>query len=53
MEIALVATIEAALADPVEDQELTLGYDQGRARAWLFEHKLGRRPNSPSKPATA
>ena len=43
---ALLTAIDAALAEPVEQGRLTLGYDQGKARAWLFEHKLvtGEKP---------
>ncbi|MEO0386262.1 MAG: GTPase HflX, partial [Pseudomonadota bacterium] len=38
----LTAAIEAALAPPVEAFELTLGFDEGRDRAWLFRHNLVR-----------
>jgi GTPase len=37
---ALRAAIATALADPVRDETLDLGFDQGRRRAWLFDHKL-------------
>ncbi len=37
---ALIAMIANELAEPVEEETLTLGFDQGRRRAWLFDHKL-------------
>jgi GTP-binding protein HflX len=39
---ALRQAIAAALAEPTEDATITLGFDQGRKRAWLFDHKLVR-----------
>ena len=39
---ALLAAIEAELAEPVQDETLHLGFDQGRERAWLFDRKLVR-----------
>ena len=39
---ALLEAVAAALAEPVEDETLHLRYDQGRERAWLFDHKLVR-----------
>jgi len=37
---ALLDAIAADLAEPVEDETLHLRFDQGRERAWLFDHKL-------------
>jgi len=37
---ALIAMIADELAEPVEEETLTIGFDQGRRRAWLFDHKL-------------
>ena len=39
---ALRALVATELSDPVQDETLTLGFDQGRKRAWLFDHKLVR-----------
>jgi GTPase len=39
---ALAAAIEADLAEPVREERLHLGFDEGRARAWLFERHLVR-----------
>lgn len=36
----LLATIQAELAEPALDETLRLGFDQGRQRAWLFDHHL-------------
>ncbi len=36
----LIATIAAELAEPTLDETIRLGFDQGRKRAWLFDHKL-------------
>lgn len=36
----LLAAIEADLAEPARDETLRLGFDQGRQRAWLFDHHL-------------
>jgi GTPase len=39
-----IETLRALIADetaePVHEETLTLGYEQGRERAWLFDHKL-------------
>jgi len=40
---ALLDRIDGALVDPLFEDVVSLGYDAGRARAWLFEHKLVRR----------
>ncbi|MBA3324290.1 MAG: GTPase HflX [Rhodobacteraceae bacterium] len=34
--------IGAEFAEPTLDETITLGFDQGRKRAWLFDHKLVR-----------
>ncbi len=39
---ALLDAVAADLAEPVEDETLHLRFDQGRERAWLFDHKLVR-----------
>jgi len=39
---ALRARIAAELADPVQDETVLVGYEHGRRRAWLFDHKLVR-----------
>jgi GTP-binding protein HflX len=39
---ALLATIGAELAEPVEDETIRLGFEQGRQRAWLFDRNLVR-----------
>jgi GTP-binding protein HflX len=36
----LLGTIDAELAEPVEDETIRLGFDQGRQRAWLFDRNL-------------
>ncbi|MBP7002393.1 GTPase HflX [Amaricoccus sp.] len=38
----LLELVAAELSDPVHDETLELGFDQGRKRAWLFDHKLVR-----------
>ncbi len=35
---ALYSAIDAALQEPVFTEELELGFDQGKARAWLYSH---------------
>lgn len=35
---ALYTTIDAALAETVFDDEIDLGFDQGKQRAWLYSH---------------
>jgi GTP-binding protein HflX len=37
---ALLSAVEAELADPVLEETLHMGFDQGRRRAWLFERNL-------------
>lgn len=37
---ALDATIEAGLGDATHQDRISVGYDQGRARAWLFSHNV-------------
>jgi GTPase len=37
---ALLATIDAELAEPTRDETIRLGFDQGDKRAWLFGRKL-------------
>ena len=39
---ALLAAIAAELAEPMLDETIHLGFDQGRERAWLFDRKLVR-----------
>ena len=39
---ALLEAVAAELAEPAEDETLSLRFDQGRERAWLFDHKLVR-----------
>jgi GTPase len=39
---ALAAAVADDLAEPVREETLHLGFDQGRARAWLFERHLVR-----------
>ncbi len=39
----LFAAIDTALAEPVRRDEVKLPFEQGRARAWLFENKLVKR----------
>ncbi len=39
---ALRGLVADELADPTQDETITLGFDQGRQRAWLFDHKLVR-----------
>lgn len=36
----LLLAIESDLAEPARDETLRLGFDQGRERAWLFDHKV-------------
>lgn len=36
----LLEAITAALSEPVREDTLDLSFDQGRKRAWLFDHKL-------------
>ncbi len=36
----LLAAMSEDLADPAEDATLSLDFNQGRKRAWLFDHKL-------------
>ncbi|MBP7241799.1 GTPase HflX [Amaricoccus sp.] len=38
----LVAVVAAELSEPVHDETLHLGFDEGRRRAWLFDRKLVR-----------
>ncbi len=40
--VSLLALIATELAEPARDETITLSYDQGRKRAWLFDHKLVR-----------
>ncbi len=37
---ALRARIAAEFAEPVQDETITLPFDQGRKRAWLFDRRL-------------
>ncbi len=37
---ALLEAIATDLAEPMLDETIRLGFDQGRQRAWLFDHKL-------------
>jgi GTP-binding protein HflX len=37
---ALLAAVEAELAEPAHDETIHLGFDQGRKRAWLFDRRL-------------
>ena len=37
---ALLDAIAADLAEPMQDETLHLRFDQGRERAWLFDHKV-------------
>lgn len=37
---ALRETIEAKLADPMAEETVTLGFHQGRKRAWLFDRNV-------------
>lgn len=37
---ALLAMVDAELAEPTHDETVTVGFDQGRKRAWLFDRKL-------------
>jgi GTP-binding protein HflX len=37
---AMLEAINAALSEPVREETLDLPFDQGRKRAWLFDHKL-------------
>ena len=39
---ALRDAVEADLAEPAREEVLHLGFDEGRARAWLFDHHLVR-----------
>ena len=39
---ALMEAVATAVAEPVLDETLHLGFDQGRKRAWLFDRKLVR-----------
>jgi GTP-binding protein HflX len=39
---ALLDRIASELAEPMQDETISLGFDQGRRRAWLFDHKLVR-----------
>jgi GTPase len=39
---ALAAAVADDLAEPVREETLHLGFDEGRARAWLFERHLVR-----------
>jgi GTP-binding protein HflX len=39
---ALRATLSAEFSDPVHDETIAVGFDQGRKRAWLFDRKLVR-----------
>jgi GTPase len=39
---ALLEAIAAEVAEPRVDETLRLGFDQGRQRAWLFDHHLVR-----------
>ncbi len=36
----LLAVIQDELSEPARDETLSLGFDQGRRRAWLFDHDL-------------
>ena len=36
----LLAAIERELVEAVHDDSVQVGFDQGRKRAWLFDHKL-------------
>ena len=36
----LFEKIDAGLAEPVSEENLTIGYTEGKARAWLFENNL-------------
>jgi len=38
----LLTAVAAELAEPVQDETIHLGFDQGRKRAWLFDRKLVR-----------
>ena len=38
----LLAAIECDLAEPVEDETIRVGFEQGRQRAWLFDRNLVR-----------
>lgn len=38
----LMEAIAADVAEPATDETLHLGFEQGRKRAWLFDHKLVR-----------
>jgi GTP-binding protein HflX len=38
----LLDAVAAELAEPALDETIRLGFDQGRKRAWLFDHKLVR-----------
>jgi GTP-binding protein HflX len=37
---ALMRTVAEELAEPRVEETLKLGFDQGRKRAWLFDHRL-------------
>ena len=39
---ALLAGGRGEVAEPLVDETLSLGFDQGRKRAWLFDRKLVR-----------
>ena len=36
----LLELVAAELAEPMQDETISLGFDQGRKRAWLFDRKL-------------
>lgn len=37
---ALFEAVEAGLDEPVSEDEVVIGYEQGKSRAWLFSHNL-------------
>jgi GTP-binding protein HflX len=39
---ALMEAVAEAVAEPRVEETLALGFDQGRKRAWLFDHRLVR-----------
>ena len=39
---ALLAVVAGELAEPTQDETISLRFDQGRQRAWLFDRKLVR-----------
>ena len=39
---ALLEAVAADVAEPVVEETVSLGFDQGRKRAWLFDRKLVR-----------